>query len=364
MKPSELSSMTRQQLQDLAKRKKIPVTSNLRKEELVSKVGRALRKRDKEKAAAKQAKAVKKATVKTSGASPRSVGKSTAAGKPKAGARPAAASKKTKATPQAKTQPQSARAQTGTPGQKAPKKTAAKKALEAKKKAARKARVARTETYRRSTAKTRVPPPTKVDAELASKYILGPAPIHDESEREVRMDLPAGYGDHRLVMMVRDPYWVHCYWELQPQYIEDALKALDRSIQEVHWVLRMYSGAGRDHFFDTEISQSGRSHYVHLAPPGATFTAEIGVRDGQGHYATVVRSNSVTLPRDRPSSNMDEQWMLSDEELHHHYAGVESSYPEGAGPLAETRSSEGQPQQPSAGPGGASEYRPPSSSKK
>ncbi|CCQ89569.1 hypothetical protein NITGR_130035 [Nitrospina gracilis 3/211] len=51
MKPSDLSKMTRQQLQNLARRKKISVSSNLLKNEMVSKIGRELRKQEKQKAA-------------------------------------------------------------------------------------------------------------------------------------------------------------------------------------------------------------------------------------------------------------------------------------------------------------------------
>ncbi|CCQ89567.1 hypothetical protein NITGR_130033 [Nitrospina gracilis 3/211] len=219
---------------------------------------------------------------------------------------------------------------------------------------------------KRPASSVRIRPPREVDEELTAKFVLGSATMQDESGQEARMDLPAGYGDHRLVMMVRDPYWVYCYWELQPQYIEEALSRLGRQAHEVRWVIRIHSQggqAGTDHF-DTEIDTRARSWYIHLAPPGATFTAEIGIRDSDGRYAAVARSNSVTLPMDRPSSNMDEQWMLSDEELHHHYAGMDFPHAEGMKPTGKgSVFDEGQSGRP-VQPGGASEYRPPSSSNK
>ena len=45
-----------------------------------------------------------------------------------------------------------------------------------------------------------------------SKYDVG-VPTKDLSAK-VPKDLPAGYGKDRIVCMVRDPYWLHCYWEL------------------------------------------------------------------------------------------------------------------------------------------------------
>ncbi|MCF8719533.1 DUF4912 domain-containing protein [Nitrospina gracilis] len=411
MKPSDLSKMTRQQLQDLARRKKIAVPSNLLKADLASKVGRELRKQEKRKAAGAKGKAKKntssrKKTVGEKAATPKAATKkaggsrSTRATPGKKKAATAKASSKTKKTAVAgRTKAKTGTRSTVKAGATQSKKTAARstsrKAVSAtkkktpstrkttgkatakpkaasktaravaKKQAPRKPRAA-TAARKRPTPASGLHPPREVDEELAAKFILGPAAMQDESEREARMDLPAGYGDHRLVMMVRDPYWVYCYWELQPQYIEEALSRLGRPAHEVRWVLRMHPEGGRkgSGHFDTEIDTRARSWYMHLAPPGATFTAEIGILDGTGRYAAVARSNSVTLPMDRPSSNMDEQWMLSDEELHHHYAGMEFPHAEGMKPTGKgSLFDEGQSGRP-VQTGGASEYRPPSFSKK
>lgn len=327
--------MTRQQLQELARKKKIEVTSNLRKDELVSKIGRELRKRERQKANAPKTK------DKQSAGAGKNASKKTA---------------KKKAAPSADKAGKKAET---VKGDRSKKRTA-------KTKSGRKTRAALAENRPRKKSASepalRVIHSQNLEEEKSAKFVLGQPPLHDESEREVRVDLPPGYGDHRLVMMVRDPYWVYCYWELQPQYIEEALADLGRSIQDVRWVLRMFSDQirGRYDHFDTEIHMAARSWYLHLAPPGATFTAEIGLRDAGGGYATVVRSNSVTLPMDRPSENMDEQWMLSDEELHHHYSAVETPYREGEGPLGDFASSEERLQRPGV-PGGASEHRLPSS---
>ena len=46
-----------------------------------------------------------------------------------------------------------------------------------------------------------------------SKYEVG-TPTRDLAAKAPR-DLPTGYGKDRIVVMVRDPYWLHCcYWEL------------------------------------------------------------------------------------------------------------------------------------------------------
>src|SRR5262245_30594582 len=45
-----------------------------------------------------------------------------------------------------------------------------------------------------------------------SKYDIGVA-TKDLSKKLPR-NLPASYGKDRIVTMVRDPFWLHCYWEV------------------------------------------------------------------------------------------------------------------------------------------------------
>jgi len=34
------------------------------------------------------------------------------------------------------------------------------------------------------------------------------------AQRTLPQDLPGGYGKDRLVLQVRDPWWLHAYWEI------------------------------------------------------------------------------------------------------------------------------------------------------
>ena len=57
-----------------------------------------------------------------------------------------------------------------------------------------------------------------------SKFDVG-VPTKDLSAKVPR-DLPMGYGKDRIVCMVRDPYWLHCYWELTSKGVQRAEAAL------------------------------------------------------------------------------------------------------------------------------------------
>ena len=42
---------------------------------------------------------------------------------------------------------------------------------------------------------------------------------------EESFQIPTGYGDHRIVLMVKDPWWVYAYWEVQPVVMAREVKA-------------------------------------------------------------------------------------------------------------------------------------------
>jgi hypothetical protein len=150
------------------------------------------------------------------------------------------------------------------------------------------------------------------DMAQEAKFILGKPDIRDESRVEVSPELPLGYGDNKIVMLVRDPNWCYLYWELQEGNIEDGLRRLSRSRSEVRHVLRFHPAQGEETFFDVDVDFRHRSHYQKLSP-GASFYAEIGLMDQEGHFAALAVSNTVTLPLDGPSEIIDEQWITTDE---------------------------------------------------
>jgi len=71
----------------------------------------------------------------------------------------------------------------------------------------------------------------------SSKYNVG-VPTRDLSAKVPR-DLPAGYGKDRIVAMVRDPYWLHCYWELTRHAVQRAESALGQEWHQSKPILRL-----------------------------------------------------------------------------------------------------------------------------
>lgn len=126
--------------------------------------------------------------------------------------------------------------------------------------------------------------------------------------------LPGRYGVDRLVLLVRDPYWVYAWWELTDASLAAGRREL---AADADLVLRVYDVSGIDwdginhhSHFDIDVADLAGNWYIELGKPGASFVGEIGLRAHDGRFLALLRSNFVTLPRDSMSDVVDEEWMV------------------------------------------------------
>ena len=146
-----------------------------------------------------------------------------------------------------------------------------------------------------------------------SKYDVG-VPTRDLSSRVPR-DLPAGYGKDRICCMVRDPYWLHAYWELTRQAIQRAEAALGQEWHTARPILRLLDVTSRDNsahaeriLRDIEIHGGCNNWYIDVADPPRSFRVDIGYLARSGRFYVLARSNVVTTPRAGVSDVIDENW--------------------------------------------------------
>ena len=134
--------------------------------------------------------------------------------------------------------------------------------------------------------------------------------------------IPWGYGDHRIVLMVKDPWWLYAYWEIQPDRARQVRRQLaPEEIEGLRSVLRVYDVTDRDvpkqlpnRWFDVTLSDLATNWYIHVDAPNRSFVVEIGLLTRTGRFLPLARSNQVTTPRFGPSEVIDEEWMSTDEE--------------------------------------------------
>jgi hypothetical protein len=146
-----------------------------------------------------------------------------------------------------------------------------------------------------------------------SKFDVG-IPTRDLSQK-VPKDLPTGYGKDRVVVMVRDPYWLHCYWEITRQAVQRAEAALGQEWHTAKPILRLLDVSSREIASNSEtvvrdidIHGGCNNWYIDVANPPRSFRVDIGYLSHSGRFYVMARSNVVNTPRAGFSDVIDENW--------------------------------------------------------
>jgi len=146
---------------------------------------------------------------------------------------------------------------------------------------------------------------------------------HPEPARPARFiqeELPYQYDQDKIVLQVRDPRWVHTYWELRSQTLESLKSRLGDDFHRARRVLRVYdvtniifNGSNANSFFDIQVNDFANSWYIDTGKPGCSFCVDLGLMLPDGRFITIVRSNVVQTPLEGPSWITDEEWMIPDD---------------------------------------------------
>lgn len=133
-------------------------------------------------------------------------------------------------------------------------------------------------------------------------------------------DLPSGYAEDRIVLQVRDPWWIHAYWEITPQITHRLKERLGDTFFSAEKVLRVYDvsyiifdGTNAHRFFDIQINPHANNWYIDTGGPGRSWCVDLGLKLANGEFITIVRSNTVQAPIEGPSWMTDEEWMIPDD---------------------------------------------------
>jgi hypothetical protein len=133
-------------------------------------------------------------------------------------------------------------------------------------------------------------------------------------------DLPSSYDQDKIILQVRDPRWLHAYWELRGQTIDGLKSKLGDDFYRAKKVLRVYdvtsiifNGSNANRFFDIPINDFANSWYLDTAGPGRSWCVDLGLMLPDGRFITILRSNVVQTPLEGPSWITDEEWMIPDE---------------------------------------------------
>lgn len=145
-----------------------------------------------------------------------------------------------------------------------------------------------------------------------------PAPAPAATGKPPR-HLLGGHSKDRLVVVVRDPYWLHAFWELTHQSVQRAEAALGQDWHGARPILRVYDVSAQDTTStaeaivrDVDIHGGCNNWYVEVSQPPRSFRVDVGYVSKRGQFYVLARSNVVTTPKAGVSDAVDENWTDAD----------------------------------------------------
>jgi hypothetical protein len=128
-------------------------------------------------------------------------------------------------------------------------------------------------------------------------------------------DLSTGSTKDRIVVMVRDPYWLHTYWELSHQSVQRAEAALGQDWHGARPILRLFdvsametTATSETPIRSVEIHGGCNNWYLEVNTPPRSFRVDIGYVSRRGQFFVLARSNVVSTPRAGTTDQLDENW--------------------------------------------------------
>ncbi len=150
-----------------------------------------------------------------------------------------------------------------------------------------------------------------------SKFYVGPTT--PQTFKESEFVFPQGYGQDKAILMVRDPYWMHAYWEITSAKI-GSLKAQfsEQLINSSRLVLRLLDINSTvpekpNDVKDLDIAGGTNNWYLQAPNADCAYCVEVGFLAPDGRFFLIARSNTVRTPRVGVSDVYDEQWMTLEE---------------------------------------------------
>ncbi len=115
----------------------------------------------------------------------------------------------------------------------------------------------------------------------------------------------------RLVVMVRDPYWLHANWELSQRSIHRARVAMGGNWFQAQPILRLFQvneDNSSAHARDIPIHGGVNHWYLDVQKPPASYRLEIGYLATDNSFYCLARSNTVSTPPAGSSDAVDKNW--------------------------------------------------------
>ncbi len=122
-------------------------------------------------------------------------------------------------------------------------------------------------------------------------------------------------GKDRIVLLVRDAFWLHACWDITRQSVLRAQAALSENWHNCRPVLRLLhvetgatTSTAEQVVREIPIHGGVRNWYIDLQDSPHSYRVDIGYSYDNDRFHVLARSNVVTTPRPGSSDDIDENW--------------------------------------------------------
>ena len=119
----------------------------------------------------------------------------------------------------------------------------------------------------------------------------------------------------RVVLLVRDPFWLQACWEVTRQSVLRAQAAMAEHWHTARPILRLVEVEANGTTSSTErilreipIHGGVSNWYIDVQNPPQSYRVDLGYLAASGKFFSIARSNSVTTPRPGSADAIDENW--------------------------------------------------------
>ena len=154
------------------------------------------------------------------------------------------------------------------------------------------------------------------------KAVMRIQKVHAERERLKDLSYGSSVGRlngksarDRLVLMVRDSYWLQAVWTVTPHSVKRAEAALAAYWHTARPCLRLLEVDGglttstaERVVREIEIHGGVTNWYIEAPNPPHSYRADIGYRASNGKFFAIARSQAVTTPAPGSSDAIDDNW--------------------------------------------------------
>ncbi|MBD1938785.1 DUF4912 domain-containing protein [Microcoleus sp. FACHB-68] len=124
-------------------------------------------------------------------------------------------------------------------------------------------------------------------------------------------DLPAGYGESRIVLMPRDPQWAYTYWDIPNDHKEELRRQGGQQL-----ALRIYDVTDVNIEYQSPHSiqeypsdELAREWYLPIPVSDRDYVVDIGYRCADGRWLVLARSAQVHVPPVYPSDWIEDEFI-------------------------------------------------------